>query len=211
MIINIAFATQPMRWLVVTVLLLAFASLGRASEPPVRVLEPPVRIVATFSILGDLVSQVGSNRVAVSLLAGPEEDAHVFQPTPAQATQVAQARLLFSNGLGFEGWMNRLLKSTNFKGEHIVVTKGIAPLKPSSAGHSHGSRHGHQDPHAWQDVRNVLVYVKNIALGLCRVYRSGCPGYQINAERLTESLNALHRDIESSWAGIPKERRKVIT
>ena len=215
MIINIAFATQPMRWLVVTVLLLAFASLGRASEQPVRVLEPPVRIVATFSILGDLVSQVGGNRVAVSLLAGPEEDAHVFQPTPAQATQVAQARLLLSNGLGFEGWMNRLLKSTNFKGEHIVVTKGIAPLKPSSAGHSHGSRHGHshghQDPHAWQDVRNVLVYVKNIALGLCRVDRSGCPGYQINAERLTESLNALHRDIESSWAGIPKERRKVIT
>ncbi|MDA0665481.1 MAG: zinc ABC transporter substrate-binding protein [Proteobacteria bacterium] len=215
MIINIAFATQPMRWLVVTVLLLAFASLGRASEPPVRVMEPPVRVVATFSILGDLVSQVGGNRVAVALLSGPEEDAHVFQPTPAQATQVAQAQLVFSNGLGFEGWMNRLLKSTNFKGEHIVVTRGIAPLKSSSPGHSNGHKHGHshgkQDPHAWQDVRNVLVYVKNIALGLCTVDRFGCPGYQINAEKLMESLNALHRDTESSWASIPKQRRKVIT
>jgi len=205
---NLAPVIRPTRWLLVTVVLLAWVSLGRASEPPVRV-------VVTFSILGDLVSQVGGSRISVSVLAGPEEDAHVFQPTPAQAQQVAQARLVLSNGLGFEGWMNRLLKSANFKGEHVVVTKGIVPLKSSSPGHSHGHKHGHshgnQDPHAWQDVRNVLVYVKNITLGLCTVDRFGCPSYQTNAERLTESLNALHREIESSWATIPNERRKVVT
>lgn len=196
MIKNLAPVIRPTRWLLVTVVLLAWVSLGRASEPPVRV-------VVTFSILGDLVSQVGGSRISVSVLAGPEEDAHVFQPTPAQAQQVAQARLVLSNGLGFEGWMNRLLKSANFKGEHVVVTKGIVPLKSSS--------HGNQDPHAWQDVRKVLVYVKNITLGLCTVDRFGCPSYQTNAERLTESLNALHREIVSSWATIPIERRKVVT
>jgi len=201
---NIRFA----RWLLFAVFFLAGISPGRASEPPVRV-------VVTFSILGDLVSQVGGSRISVSVLAGPEEDAHVFQPTPAQAQKVAQARLVLSNGLGFEGWMNRLLKSANFKGEHVVVTKRIVPLKSSSPGHSHGHKHGHShgnlDPHAWQDVRNVLVYVKNITLGLCTVDRFGCPSYQTNAERLTESLNALHREIESSWATIPIERRKVVT
>ena len=208
MINNLAPVIRPARWLLVTVVLLASVSLGRASEPPVRV-------VVTFSILGDLVSQVGGSRISVAVLAGPEEDAHVFQPTPAQAQQVAQARLVLSNGLGFEGWMNRLLKSANFKGEHVVVTMGIVPLKSSSHGHSHGHKHGHShgnlDPHAWQDVRNVLVYVKNITLGLCTVDRFGCPSYQTNAERLTESLNALHREIESSWATIPIERRKVVT
>jgi len=197
---NIAPNTRSARWLLFIVFFLAGVSPGRGGELPVRV-------VATFSILGDLVSQVGGSRISVSVLAGPEEDAHVFQPTPAQAQQVAQARLVLSNGLGFEGWMNRLLKSANFKGEHVVVTKGIAPLKPSSPSHSHGN----QDPHAWQDVRNVLVYTKNITLGLCTVDQPGCPSYQTNAKRLTESLNALHREIESSWASIPIERRKVVT
>jgi len=197
---NIAPNTRSARWLLFIVFFLAGVSPGRGGELPVRV-------VATFSILGDLVSQVGGSRISVSVLAGPEEDAHVFQPTPAQAQQVAQARLVLSNGLGFEGWMNRLLKSANFKGEHVVVTKGIAPLKPSSPSHSHGN----QDPHAWQDVRNVLVYTKNITLGLCTVDQPGCLSYQTNAKRLTESLNALHREIESSWASIPIERRKVVT
>jgi zinc/manganese transport system substrate-binding protein len=195
MLINIDKTARAVRRLHMVFLLLAFAPITYANELPVRV-------VATFSILGDLAAQVGGSRVAVTVLAGPEEDAHVFEPTPAQAQQVAKARLVLSNGLGFEGWMNRLLKSSNFKGEHIVVTKGI-----EAYAHSHGNH----DPHAWQDVRNAVVYVKNIALGLCTVDRFGCASYQTNAQRLTDSLNALHREIESSWSAIPKERRKVVT
>jgi zinc/manganese transport system substrate-binding protein len=208
MLINIAKTTRAVRRLLLICLLLALAPITYANDLPVRV-------VATFSILGDLAAQVGGSRVAVTVLAGPEEDAHVFEPTPAQAQQVAKAHLVLSNGLGFEGWMNRLLKSSNFKGEHIVVTKGIEALKTSPGGHHHGHKrahsHGNHDPHAWQDARNAVVYVKNIALGLCTVDRFGCPSYQTNAHRLTDSLNALHREIESSWAAIPKERRKVVT
>ena len=187
-------------------------SLACASDSP---MPAPVPVVTTFSILGDLVSQVGGSRVDVTMLAGPEEDAHVFQPTPTQVRQVAQARLVVSNGLGFEGWMNRLLQSANFKGPHIVVTRGLAPLAsepmPSGRGRSHQHSHNRQDPHAWQDVRNALVYVKNIAQGLCSVDQPGCPVYQDNAAKLSQTLSALHLEIESAWSAIALERRRVIT
>jgi len=103
---------------------------------------PSVKVVATFSILGDLVSQVGGDRVEVSVLAGPGADAHVFTPSPAQARTVSQAAVLFSNGLGFEGWMSRLIKSAGYKGQHVSVSKGIETLK-ASHGHKSGHTHGH--------------------------------------------------------------------
>lgn len=176
---------------------------------------PPVRVVATFSILGDLASRVGGNLIDVTVLAGPEEDAHVFQPTPAQAKQVAQAQLVVSNGLGFEGWINRLLQSAQFRAQHVVVTKDVVPLqtKPSahSTGHSHRHTHENQDPHAWQDVRNAVIYVKNIAMGLCAVDQLNCSIYQGNAQKLTDDLNTLHTEIVSAWSAIPENRRKVVT
>ena len=86
-------------------------------------------VVASFSILGDLVQQVGGERVQLTQLIGPDSDAHVFQPRPAQARLVGQARLVFSNGLGFEGWMPRLLRSANFRGQHVVLSRGIEPLR----------------------------------------------------------------------------------
>jgi len=172
--------------------------------------EKPLRAVASFSILGDLVRQVGGEHVAVDVLVGPGADAHVFQPTPAQARQVAQAQVMFSNGLGFEGWMSRLLKTAGYKGRQVVVSQGIAPLKEAGhAGHSHG--HGEADPHAWQNPSNVMTYVDNIAKGLCEADAPRCDAYRSNAAAYTVQLQALDAETVSAWAAIPAAQRKVIT
>jgi zinc/manganese transport system substrate-binding protein len=172
--------------------------------------EKPLRAVASFSILGDLVRQVGGEHVAVDVLVGPGADAHVFQPTPAQARQVAQAQVLFSNGLGFEGWMSRLLKTAGYKGKQVVVSQGIAPQK-EAAGSSHSHGPGGVDPHAWQNPRHVITYVDNIAKGLCAADAPRCDAYRRNAAAYTVQLQALDAEIASAWTAIPAAQRKVIT
>jgi zinc/manganese transport system substrate-binding protein len=173
---------------------------------------PPVKAVASFSILGDLVKQVGGERVAVEVLVGPGSDAHVFQPTPSQARLVGQAQIVFSNGLGFEGWMGRLLSTASYKGRHVVASRGIQPIH-AEGGHDHKTKDHHEenDPHAWQSVPNVMVYVGNIVKGLCDADAAGCDSYQKNAAAYNAELQALHTDIRALWDSIPATQRKVIT
>jgi zinc/manganese transport system substrate-binding protein len=160
-----------------------------AAPAPAHAAEP-LRVVATFSILGDLVRQVGGERVAVQTLVGPGADAHVFQPAPTHARQVGQAQLVVSNGLGYEGWMPRLLQSTGYKGPQVVATQGIKPIK-GDKDHGHDHDHGHADPHAWQSVPNAIVYVKNIGDGLCAADAAGCAAYRAGAARTTDELKKL--------------------
>ena len=86
-----------------------------------------IKAVASFSILGDMVREVGGDRVEVTTLVGPDGDAHVYEPTPADARNLAASNILFVNGLGFEGWMDRLEKSSDFKGPVVVASKGVTP------------------------------------------------------------------------------------
>ncbi|MEW5886878.1 MAG: zinc ABC transporter substrate-binding protein [Pseudomonadota bacterium] len=175
-------------------------------------------VVASFSILGDLVQQVGGERVQLTQLIGPDSDAHVFQPRPAQARLVGQARLVFSNGLGFEGWMPRLLRSANFRGQHVVLSRGIEPLRNAGHGHGHGHRHGHghghdhgeHDPHAWQNVAHVRVYVRNIADALCAADAAGCDFYRQRAQAYDAVLAQLDESIRAAWAPIEVAQRRVI-
>ena len=118
-----------------------------------------LKVVATFSILADFVRNVGGDRVAVNALVGPNGDAHVYQPSPGDAKTLADAKLVFANGLGFEGWINRLVKASGTKAPTIVATKGV---KPRKAEDDHGHGHGDADPHAWQSVANAKIYVANI-------------------------------------------------
>lgn len=182
----------------------------------------PVRAVASFSILGDLVRQVGGDRVQVDVLVGPGGDAHVFQPKPSQAKLIGQAHVVFSNGLGFEGWMSRLLNTARYKGQHVVVSEGIKPIEAEDDEHDkrhhkdhgkkgHGHDHGEIDPHAWQSVPNAMAFVGNIAKGLCAADAAGCDVYQRNATAYVAELKALDTDIRASWAAIPATQRKVIT
>ncbi|MFN3495488.1 MAG: metal ABC transporter substrate-binding protein [Hydrogenophaga sp.] len=176
----------------------------------------PLKAVASFSILGDLVQQVGGERVALEVLVGAGSDAHVFRPTPSHARQLGQARVVFSVGLGFEGWMSRLIKTSAYQGQQVVVSQGIEPLKEAASGHGkghhgHAHQHGGTDPHAWQSVANTKVFVKNIADGLCKADPDGCDSYRSNASRYTAQLDALDNDIQAAWAPVPPEQRKVIT
>ena len=91
-------------------------------------------MVASFSILGDIVQNVGGDRVAVKSLVGPNGDAHVYSPSPADAKTLADAKIVFTNGLGFEGWIGRLIKSSNTKAPNVVATKGVKPRKLAEAG-----------------------------------------------------------------------------
>lgn len=181
---------------------------------------PAIQAVASFSILGDLVRQVGGERVQVDVLVGPGADAHVYQPTPTQAKTVAKAQVLFSNGLGFEGWMARLLKSANYKGTHVVATQDADVLAQDAddghahaahKDHGHGKAHAKADPHAWQSVPNAFVYVRNIAKGLCDADAEGCDSYQKNAATYIEQLKTLDAGVRTAWAAIPVGQRKVIT
>lgn len=181
----------------------------------------PLRVVASFSILADMVRQVGGDRVAVQALVGPGEDAHVFQPSPAHARQVGQAQLLVTNGLGYEGWMARLLQSAGYRGPTVEATRGVRPLKAADDDHDHGHSHGHDhdhgdkgpgtDPHAWQSVPNAKLYVQNIVTGLCAADAAGCTGYRARAERYTAELTQLDADIRTAWKPVPAAQRKVIT
>lgn len=178
-----------------------------------------VQVVASFSILGDMVQQVGGDRIEVLLLAGPGQDAHVVQPSPREVRRVTQAQVVFSNGLGFEGWMGRLLKSANYKGHHVIVSKGITPrrdphAKPQGAARHDGKHHHHHgpdDPHAWQDVRNAMVYVRNITNGLCRVDPAHCVEYQERSVKYNAALSQLHDEIHAEWSAIETSQRKVVT
>ena len=196
---------------------LAALALGLAALTPPLHAQAPLRAVASFSILGDFVKEVGGDRVAVDVLVGPGADAHVFQPTPAQARLVGQAQVVFANGLGFEGWLSRLLKTSAYKGRPVTVSQGIQPLRSEpdhdhgehKKGHDHG--HGETDPHAWQSVANVKVYARNIAKALCQADAASCDLYNRNARAYEVRLNELEAEIRAAWAPIPVAQRKVIT
>ena len=180
-----------------------------------------VPVTATFSILGDLVQQVGGDQVSVSTLVGPNGDAHVYQPTPQDIRTLAQSKLLVSNGLSFEGWLERLDTASGFKGVKVVASQGIQPHQMAEEeGHEHAAHeheaeghhhHGSLDPHAWNDPANVLLYVDNIARGLSQVDPEHASLYQQNAARYKAQLQKLDADYRARFAKLPAERRRAIT
>jgi zinc/manganese transport system substrate-binding protein len=183
------------------------------SAPAQDKVHDKVSVLATFSILADFVKQVGGDRVEVSTLVGPDSDAHVYSPSPADAKKVAAAKVVVTNGLGFEGWMSRLVKASGTKATPVVATKGIKPRRPAGHGHGHGHSHSHDntDPHAWQSVANAKVYVANIRAALIAADPAGKAVYEANAAAYLEKLDALDKEIRAMVATIPKDRRRIIT
>ena len=165
-----------------------------------------LKVVATFSILADFVKNVGGDRVEVQALVRPNGDAHVYQPTPGDAKTLADAKVVFVNGLGFEGWIERLIKASGSKATIVTATKGVKPRK-SDDEHSHGGA----DPHAWQSVANAKVYVANIRDGLSAADPVGRARYEENATAYLAKLDALDAEVKAAIDKIPAERRKIIT
>ena len=189
----------------------------------------PLPVVASFSILQDLTRQVGGDLVTVSALVGADGDAHVFEPTPQQARQLQQAKVLVSNGLDFEGWLPRLKKAAGFQGQEIIASQGIAVRAlPKGQGHDHGAgkarhdhdhdhdhgdghHHGPNDPHAWQDVKNAIVYVRNIAKGLATADPVNAAQYDKQATQYIARLIALDARLRQRFAAVPAARRTVVS
>jgi len=164
-----------------------------------------VKAVASFSILGDMVAQVGGDRVDVVTLVGPNGDAHVFSPTPADAKALASADVFFVNGLGFEGWIERLKKSSGFEGEVVVASKGVKLLRMEG---EHGET---ADPHAWQDLANGKIYVANIRDGLIAADPDGKSVYEANAAKYLDAIAKEERAVKAALNALPAARRTIIT
>jgi zinc/manganese transport system substrate-binding protein len=164
------------------------------------------RAVATFSILGDLVSNVGGERVQLATLVGANGDVHVYAPTPGDVKTIAAADVVFVNGLGLEGWLDRLITAAATRAPIVVTSRGVAP-------HSGPVGHGRvaNDPHAWQSVPNAKIYVGNIRDGLIVVDPSGESAYRDNAAAYLAVLDTLDGEIKAAIESIPVARRKVIT
>jgi zinc/manganese transport system substrate-binding protein len=168
-----------------------------------------VKAVASFSILGDMVRQVGGDRVEVITLVGPDGDAHVYEPTPADAKNLAAAQILFTNGLGFEGWMNRLETSSGFKGKVVVASTGVKPR--TMIEEEGGKSETITDPHAWQSLANGKLYVANIRDALIAVDPDGKSAYEANANAYLDAIAKEETDVKAALATLPKDRRKIIT
>ncbi len=211
------------------VLSLSFAAPAAAES------DRPIPVVATFSILGDMVQRIGAERVSVRTLVGPNGDVHVYRPTPADAQAVSEAKLLVVNGLGFEGWLDRLIDASAFDGIRVVATEGIEPIAfddeiglgdhddhdagddhddhddmaHGDEGHDH--RHGAFDPHAWQSLRNAVTYVDNVTAALARSDPTNADDYYRNRAAYVAEIEALDAEIGAFMANLPADRRTVVT
>jgi zinc/manganese transport system substrate-binding protein len=181
------------RFLLISLMLAATILPARAQDR--------LNVVASFSILGDFVRNVGGDRVNVTALVGPDGDAHVYAPTPADAKKVADAKLVIVNGLGLEGWLPRLVQSAGNKAAIVTATSGIAPLKLGSDA----------DPHAWQSVVNAKIYVANIRDALVAADPADAEAFRTNADAYLTKLDGLDREVREAVAQIPQARRKVIS
>ena len=197
----------------------------------------PIPVVASFSILGDMVARIGGDHIALTTLVGPDGDAHVYQPTPADARAVSGADILFVNGIAFEGWIDRLVESSDFDGTQIVATAGITPIAfeddhDDYDGHDHdahaegdhehdhdhhdeagheGHDHGAFDPHAWQSLPNAIVYIDNIAAALAQADPANAATFYRNRAEFVAEIEALDAEIRATLEALPANRRTIVT
>jgi zinc/manganese transport system substrate-binding protein len=159
-----------------------------------------MKVVASFSILGDFVKNVGGDLVEVKSLVGPNGNPHAFQPSPADARTISDAKVVFVNGLGFEGWLDRLVAASGTKAKIVTATTGIDPIAPN----------GRTDPHAWQSVGNAKIYVANIRDGFIAADPQNKAVFEANAAAYLGKLDSLERQVRAEVDKIPAEQRRVI-
>ena len=161
----------------------------------------PLRVVASFSILADMAREIGGSAVEVVALVGPDSDAHVFQPSPADARRLANAELVVVNGLGFEGWMDRLVRSSGYRGPVLVASEGV-PVR----------RMGREpDPHAWQDLANAQRYAANLRDAMARERPAIAAEIGQRCASYIERLQALDREVRARFDAVPRQHRRAIS
>ncbi len=160
-----------------------------------------MKVVASFSILGDMVEQVVGDHATVTTIVGPDADAHVYQPSVADAKAVAEADVIFVNGLGFETWSETLIAESGTDGTVYVATDSIAPIEVD----------GETDPHAWNSLTNGMIYVRNIATAMSKAMPDHADDFQANAAAYVAKLEALDAETRQKLAELPDNRRTVVT
>ncbi|NKC13205.1 MAG: metal ABC transporter substrate-binding protein [Gammaproteobacteria bacterium] len=197
----------------------AVLSLGSAAwmAQPMQAAEP-VPVVVSFTILGDFVSRIGGSRVAVRTLVGSGEDTHTYVPSPRDAKALRDARLIVINGLGFEGWMTRLVQASGTAAPLVRASDGVELLQThghhvergSTGTSSRETHHLENDPHAWLSAINAVIYVRNIAQALCRIDGGHCAAYRQRADEYAIELQRLDKHIREQVARVPAARRRVV-
>lgn len=175
-----------------------------------------LQVVASFSIIGDFARQVGGDHIALKTLVGPNGDAHVYEPSPADAIALARADVVLTNGLLFEGFLNRLIEASGTQAPIFALTDGVDVLQDPAGGHYHfvdGKAIFHAEPnnpHAWQSVSAAKIYVQNVATAFCATDADNCAEYEANAAAYIEQLTALDAEVRAAVATIPVDRRVVV-
>ena len=175
---------------------------------PVQAAEK-IQVVASFSILGDMAAEIAGDKADIVVLVGANGDAHTFEPSPADARKLSDSKLVLINGLGLDGWMERLVAASGYTGPVIVASRGIEPR--TMIEEEPGSSKTVIDPHAWQDLTNGIVYVANIVDALAKADPANAADYRAREERYIDRLRALDADIRREIAKVPSAKRRVIT
>ncbi|WP_457937493.1 zinc ABC transporter substrate-binding protein AztC [Mesorhizobium sp. 10J20-29] len=193
--------------LAATLIATTLGSLPAAAEP--------LKVIASFSIIGDFAENVGGDRIELSTLVGPDSDAHVYEPRPADAAAMAGADVVLVNGLHFEGFLQRLVEASATSATVVELTKGVEPREMGGDAHgdeeADGHGHGAIDPHAFQSIPNARIYVANIADVFCDADAVGCATYRANAAAYTARLDELDAKVRAAVAAIPVDKRTIIT
>ncbi len=204
---------------------------------PLPAYADPLKVVASFSVIGDFANAVGGDHIDLTTIVGANGDIHVYEPTPADAVAMSKADVILANGLALEGFLDRLVAASGTSAPLIELTSGIATLASTeadehdhedtdhdhdhehdedAADHVHADEDGHHhhgdlDPHAWHSVANAGVYVKNIETAFCAADPDNCPVYTANAAAYLDELAALDADIHQMVDAIPDNERTIIT
>lgn len=185
-----------------------------------------LKVVSSFTIISDFAQQVGGDKISLTTLVGPDGDAHVYEPKPADAAAVAVADVVLVNGLHFEGFLPRLVEASATKAPIVELTKGVEPIKSAEEEHDHDTAagasdhdaggaephdHGAYDPHAFQSVHNAKIYVNNIVDAFCKADATNCNTYKTNGAAYTAKLDATEAEVKAAIASIPESKRLIIT
>jgi zinc/manganese transport system substrate-binding protein len=163
-----------------------------------------IKAIATISIIGDVLKNVARDSVNLIVLVGANGDAHEYEPIPADSVNIAKADIIFENGLHLEHWLDKLYTASGSKAKRIVVSQGVTPRifenNPQET-----------DPHAWQDVTNVIIYTQNVRDALIAIDPANKDKYFANAKDYIEKLQSLDSWVKAELALIPVEKRKLVT
>lgn len=169
------------------------------------VMAKTLNVVTSFSILGDITQQVGGDRVKVTTLVGPDGDPHTFEPSPKDSAALSKADVVVVNGLGLEGWLDRLVKASGFKGQLVVASDGVKTHTLEEDGKTV------TDPHAWNSAANGALYAQNILSGLVKADPEDTAALEATGKPYIAQLSQLDGWAKKRFSDIPQAKRKVLT